>query len=291
MECKKDLRFLLVVLTSEYHDDTAATLQLLADETLCSYIVDNSVKVWAGDVANLEAFKVSQALGAKRFPFFAVVVSSAAASGSAYMSCVSRIDGLPNTIDLMSCLAESIERYGPALISLRADRQEQNISREIRAEQDSAYEISLRKDREKRIKDEQERSEAAARKEKEVQKQRSIWAWRRSQYQTIAVEPPNGQNVTRISFRMPNGTRTIRRFLGTSSISDVYVWVESQLHPLPADDGAGEIVDDYEHEFDFDLAVPIPRSVLQPGTQPLSDCKAIFPSGSLIVEMMASEEV
>lgn len=263
---------------------------MLCDDTLRSYIIDNDITVWAGDVANLEAFKVSQALGSKRFPFFAVVVSSAASSGSAYMSCVSRVDGLPSTIDLMSCLAESIERYGPALVSLRADRQEQNMSREIRAEQDSAYEISLRKDREKRIKDEQERSEAAARKQLETRRQMNIRAWRRIQYRRIAPEPPSGKDITRISFRMPDGSRSIRKFSGTSTVYDIYTWVESQLHPLEEVDNLESLEEGYEHKFEFILAIPIPRMVLKPGQESILDHKAIFPSGSLIVESTASEE-
>lgn len=272
------------MLTSETHDDTGGMHELLCDETLRGYIIDNGILVWAGNVAELEAYRVSAALGATRYPYIGVVVYNTLRESTT--SCVSKIEGLPNSIDLMTHLQSMLDKYGPTLVALKADRSEQTFSREIRAEQDSAYEASLRKDRERA---EAQRKERMAKEEHERQallQETDKLAWRQWQARKLLPEPTATKEVSRISFRMPDGSRCIRKFEATSTIGDVYSWVDLQLNPVQQEsESAPKPPPNYKHVYDFTLAVPMPRQVLEAESLVLSQVKAVYPSGSLIVEM------
>lgn len=297
---------MVAILTSEVHDDTPAMHSLMCDEGLRTFILDHDVLVWAGNVAESEAFAVSNALGVTRYPFVGVIVYNTLRGSQ--MTCVSKIEGLVTAADVVTSLNDAIEKYGPTLVSLRADRREQTASREIRAEQDSAYEQSLRRDRERAEQTRREREEAE-RRARDVQtqeKNRALWrAWKAS---TLSPEPSSSnsdsRNVSRISFRMPDGSRVVRKFTATTSVSDLYAWVDLHLSSFNDGAGAGQETtkdgvstgpvaasppDDYEHSFGFTLAVPMPRTILTPDTTVLSQHTQIYPSGSLIVELIDTE--
>lgn len=267
--------------------------QLLCDETLRSYVIENDISVWAGNVAEREAYAVSVSLGATRFPFIAVIVYSTVPRTR--MACVATIEGTPQAIDLMSTLAQLIETFGPTLVSLRADRAEQTFSRVIRAEQDSAYEVSLRKDREAARRERIAQLEKKAAEEAAAKRLTDRIRWRRWNAAHIPPEPKSDvKNVSRISFRMPLGSRCVRKFASHAPIKEVYMWVDLQLHSeddssmlIPGDSEGLPI--NYEHTYDFTLAVPMPRRVLTASEERLDEHKELFPSGSLVVEMLPEE--
>lgn len=288
-QARSDLHLLAVVLISENHDDTPAMESLLCEDTLRSHVVGNDIDVWIGDVSTFEAYSASKALQVGRFPFVGVIVYQSSTDRSG-MTCVSKMEGLPNLVDMMSFLDSAMEQFGPTLVSLRADRAEQNFSREIRAEQDSAYEISLRTDRERAEKERRELQEEEERKKVAESEKRNKKLWRRRQQAQLKFisEPDGASRTAKISFRMPNGSRMVHKFRSGTEIRDVYNFIDLQLHlerdEIGEDEARQELPADYVHTYDFTLAVPIPREILEPSSKVLEHIKAVYPSGALIVE-------
>lgn len=263
--------------------------KLLCSDLLRSYIIENDILVWVGNVAELEAYTVSKSLGVNRFPFMGLIVYDTSHDERPKMSCISKLEGLPDAVEFLAFLQQSLESFGPTLISLRADRQEHSFAREIRAEQDSAYEISLRKDRERVERERKELEEEQQRAAETTRKLEQRASWRRWQKSRISQEPQATTGVSKISFRLPNGSRIVRKFTPNTQLIELYNWVDLQLYH-DADQGdvlkEGTAVEptDYTHEYNFTLATPLPRQVLEPSDRELSVVKAIYPSGSVVVE-------
>lgn len=281
----------MVILTSEVHEDTRAMHALMCDEVLRTYVIENDILVWAGNVAELEAFRVSTALNVGRYPFVGVIVSDPELPTE--MICVAKIEGLTVLTELLAGLQEVIDTFQPTLISLRADKQEQNLSRTIREEQDAAYESSLRKDRERAARERQAREEAQNIAATLATREQNVVAWRQVKTSELPAEPVATKNVSRISFRMPDGSRKIRKFSSDSSIEDIYTWIDLQLHPISVDESqerSYNLPDDYQHIYSFTLAIPMPRQVLEPDSGKIESYKDIYPSGSLVVEITSAED-
>ena len=117
---------------------------------------------------------------------------------------------------------------------VRAQRSEQEATRNLRQQQESAYERSLAQDRERmRLRKE---AEAAKQKQEEEaklkthraeEKAQQLLQWRSWKASCIASEPgPEVKNTARLSVRMPSGDRIIRRFDPEATIEDLYAFVE-----------------------------------------------------------------
>ena len=73
---KRDLKFLLVVLVSPEHDDTAAfTRETLLSDAVVSFLADpaNDLIVWGGNVLDSEAYQVAAEYNCTKFPFSCLV--------------------------------------------------------------------------------------------------------------------------------------------------------------------------------------------------------------------------
>jgi FAS-associated factor 2 len=154
---------------------------------------------------------------------------------------------------------------------MRAQRIEQQASRNLRQEQDSAYERSLAQDRE-RARQRREEAEAQARAEKEAlnkaeaeEKRRDdLKQWRRWRARSLPPEPePKSKDTVRISIRMPSGDRVIRKFQADADLEELYAFVEC-FEVLPVDGSTEKAVQEpaaFEHVYEFRLVSPMPRTV------------------------------
>ena len=297
---KKDLKFLLVVLISSEHDDTATFVRetFLSQEAV-NFINDpqNKIILWAGSVQDSEAYQVSNALNCSKFPFAALVVHIPQDSTTT-MSTIARITGLQPASAFVAKLRTAINQHSQALDRVRATRSEQQATRNLREEQNSAYERSLAQDRERaRQRREadaaQKRAEEEARamaeaKEREAQQ---VEQWRRWRAQSIPEEPgPNVKDITRISIRLTNGERVIRRFAEEADIEELYAFVEcydivtAGENTTSATEPAG-----YEHKYGFRLVSPMPRVTYDIHAGGTVGSK-VGRSGNLIVEPISVEE-
>ncbi|KAF3913874.1 hypothetical protein ABW21_db0203768 [Orbilia brochopaga] len=268
---KRELKFLLVVLLSPEHDDTATYCrETLANPDVVKFIKDRDIVLWGGSVADSEAYQVSTALQCTKFPFAALITHTPQASATA-MSVVTRIVGLVPPQSLIQKLTAAIAAHSDALTAVRSRRAAEAADRSIRDEQNRAYELSLARDAERaRIRraeeaarakaeqEEREREEAVAREE------RRLAAWRRWRARKITPEPASGTDTCRIALVLGHGTRVVRRFTVSESIEDVYAFVDTVGIDEESDADDEDLLDGYSHEYGFRLVSTMPRKVYEP---------------------------
>lgn len=301
---KKELKFLLVVLMSPEHDDTAPFARdVLLNPDVAAFLSDPAANIvlWGGNVLDSEAYIVSQEYNCTKFPF-SVLISLTPKEGSTRMGIIKRLAGATTPATYLSGLRSAMDKYTPDLEGLRAERVANETSRSLRTEQDSAYERSLARDRE-RARQKREAAAAAAeaeqrereRAERAAEQDRKRQLWRRWRATTIAPEPPAAEaDVVRLALKMPEATgagRVIRRFAGHTTVEELYAFVDC-YGVLQARAGGGEDeseLDDkgapegYEHAYGFRLASLLPREVFEP-TRDKTLRETIGKSGNLIVE-------
>ena len=269
---KKDLKFLLVVLLSPEHDDTMTFVrETLISPDVVRYINDsqNNIILWAGNVQDSEAYQVSTALNCSKFPFVALVAHTPQ-DNSTSMSTIARITGLQPASAFISKLRTAISQQAPALDRVRAQRNEQQATRNLREEQNSAYERSLAQDRQ-RARQRREAEAAHARAEEEARAQQeaatkeaqNLERWKHWRAQSIPSEPgSDAKNVTRISIRMTSGERVIRRFAEHAEMEELYAFVECyDVLKLRESTPTTVPEPDFEHVYKFRLVSPMPRAV------------------------------
>lgn len=289
-----------MVLLSPEHDDTSSFVRetLLSQEVL-SYINDphNKILLWAGNVQDSEAYQVSNALNCSKFPFAALVVHTPQDSTTS-MSTIARITGSQPTSAFVSKLRTAVGQHSQTLETVRATRSEQQASRNIREEQNSAYERSLTQDRERaRQRREAETARKKAEEEEkaklEVERKQAqkIEQWRRWRAQSLPPEPsPDTKTASRISIRLTSGERVIRRFAEDAEIEELYAFVECRDLLI-----SGEIISsaqepaNHEHKYNFRLVSPMPRTVYDIGDGGSVGSK-VGRSANLIVEPIDDDD-
>ncbi|KAK5705888.1 UBX domain-containing protein 10 [Elasticomyces elasticus] len=304
---KRELKFLLVVLLSPEHDDTAAFVRetLLSPEVL-TFVKDpkNEMVVWGGTVQDAEAYQVSTALGVTKFPYACLIVHTPKVSSTS-MSRIATSTGPTTAAELLAKLQTAMQKQSSELAGLRAQRQEQESTRSLRQDQESAYERSLAQDREKarRKKEEEAEKEKTEREERErgerkANAARLLAQWRRWRVGRIGGEPgAEVKDAVRISLRMVDGERVVRRFEAGAELEELYAWVEcydllqggrEEEEEVTEEKGV-EAPEGYEHEYKFRLVSPMPREVydLEKGGR-IRD--RIGRSGNLIVEKVVGED-
>ncbi|CAF9937917.1 MAG: hypothetical protein HETSPECPRED_000707 [Heterodermia speciosa] len=297
---KKELKFLLVVLLSPEDDETEAFVRgTLLSEPVVSFINDprNNIILWAGTVQDSEAYQVSKGLKCSKFPY-AAFISHTPQDSTTSMSTIARISGLTTASTFVSRLQTAISQQKPALEQARATKNEQQASRTLRSEQNSAYERSLAQDRE-RARQKREAHAAQSRAEQEEKaaqearenKERKLERWRLWRVQSITAAPdPAFKNVSRISLRLTSGERVIRHFDSNAPLEELYAFVECydalqfRDHSAPTPKP-----EDYEHEFGFRLVTPVPRVEYDvKSTSTIG--QSIGRSGNLIVESIGGDD-
>ncbi|CDH57473.1 ubx domain protein [Lichtheimia corymbifera JMRC:FSU:9682] len=296
---RRDLRFLLVVLQSDEHDDTDAFCrQTLTSNELIDYLQQKNVLVWGGNVRESEAFQVSSTLQATMYPFMAIIAlqsSNNSSSRAMKMSVVDRVEGLTDVSTIIRRFDTMIQRYGGAINRLRMERDQRDMERRLREEQDRAYLESLKADQEKERQAREAREEAARAEEaaKLAEEERLQQAEKRQQYihylcRTLTPEPDSsyGGKVAKLSFRLADGERVIRKFKDEDTLETLYKFVEAYpLVKAKEDVSDAELPSNYTHKYNFTIISPYPRTVYEPSASKMvSEEKGLWPSATLIVD-------
>ena len=297
---KKELKFLLVVLVSPEHDDTSTFIrETLLSQEATDYFNDprNNILLWAGNVQDSEAYQVSSALNCSKFPFTALIAHTPQDSSTS-MSTIARISGVLPPAAFVPRLRTAITQHSATLDRVRTTRSEQQATRNLREEQNSAYERSLTQDRERarqkreaeaaRVQAEQEEK---AKLEAEEKDRLNLEQWKLWRAKTIAPEPgPDAKNVTRVSIRMANGERIVRKFAANAEIEELYGFVEC-YNVLPSGDHPSALteVQGYQHAYKFRLVSPMPRVVYSLDSRD-SIGSRLGRSGNLIVELISDDD-
>ncbi|KAF9917500.1 hypothetical protein BX616_000806 [Lobosporangium transversale] len=305
-KAKNDLKYLVVYLHSDEHDATDAFCrETLANPELLSYLRSNDFLVWGGNVKETEGFQVATTLQTVRYPFIGLIALSQSTTGSSAtkMVLIDRIEGPSTAEQIIQRLTQQVARQSAALERLRAERRERELAREIRQQQDDAYEQSLRADREKarQQKEAREAAERQKREEERLEAERLAALERKERhmkylFENLPEEPAAGEpGCATLSFKLWNGERIIRRFRGTEPVENVYVFIETIEFrengskadlQLEAEQHLG-----YTHEYDFVLISPFPRVKVTDREKLIKDEPALWPSASLVVELKDDEDV
>ena len=297
---KKELKFLLVVLISPEHEDTSTFVrETLISQDVMTFINDPQKKIilWAGSVQDSEAYQVSTALNCSKFPFAALVVHTPQDS-STTMTTIARISGLQPAPGFVAKLRTAINQHSQALDRVRAERSEQQATRNLREEQNSAYERSLALDRERarqrreaETAQRQAEQEAKAKAEAEEREAQNAEQWKLWRAYSIPKEPgPNVRDVTRISIRLTTGERVIRKFSEDAEVEELYAFVEC-YDVLQSGEIPSTVTEpkDYKHKYNFRLVSPMPRLVYDVEAGGTVGSK-VGRSGNLIVEPISDED-
>jgi FAS-associated factor 2 len=290
---KKNLQFLLVILISPEHDETTSFIRdTLLSQELVEFIrnPENNIILWAGNVQDSEAYQVSSALNCTKFPFAGLIVHTPQVSSTA-MGIATRIAGPTPPTQFIAKLRTAMQQHTEPLARVRAQRQEQQATRNIRQQQDSAYERSLATDRE-RARKKKEEQERQAREEKEALEReqaaerhaQNLQQWRKWRASSISAEPsPDAKDIVRIAVKLPSEERVVRKFAADAHIEELYAFVECYDLLNSKEEEKAQEPKGFEHEYAFRLVSPMPREVY--------DVKAggtikerIGRSGNLIVE-------
>uniref|UniRef100_I3M6F8 FAS-associated factor 2 n=1 Tax=Ictidomys tridecemlineatus TaxID=43179 RepID=I3M6F8_ICTTR len=212
-DAKRELRFLLVYLHGDDHQDS---------DEFCR------VDLFYPQVLPLMSWmflSVSQALRENTYPFLAMIMLK-----DRRMTVVGRLEGLIQPDDLINQLTFIMDANQTYLVSERLEREERNQTQVLRQQQDEAYLASLRADQEKERKKREER-ERKRLKEEEVQQQKLAEERRRQNLQEekerklecLPPEPsPDDPESVKIIFKLPNDSRVERRFHFSQSLTVIH---------------------------------------------------------------------
>jgi len=296
---KRDFKFLLIVPLAMEHDDTNTYVRnvLLAEQTT-TFLNNpaNNILLWSGTIQDSETFQVASELRMSTFPSAVLIAPTSATA----MSVIARITGMTSPEEFTARLQAAMSQHNTELARLRSAKSEQQAARNIREQQDSAYERSLAQDRE-RARQRREAEAAAATAEREATEKRQrdekhaqdLDQWKRWRAARVHTEPnKEDKSAVRIQLRLPDGARVIRRFDKDAELEELYAYVEChelvQRHENGEDDAEKapqRSPDGFAHLYTFQLVSPMPRQVygLEKGGK---IGETVGKSASLIVEML-----
>ncbi|XP_037019905.2 FAS-associated factor 2 isoform X1 [Artibeus jamaicensis] len=237
-DAKRELRFLLVYLHGDDHQDSDGFCR----NTLCApeviSLINTRMLFWACSTNKPEGYRVSQALRENTYPFLAMIMLK-----DRRMTVVGRLEGLIQPDDLINQLTFIMDANQTYLVSERLEREERNQTQVLRQQQDEAYLASLRADQEKERKKREEREQK--RREEEEVKQQKLAEERRRRVMRLSLllttpkqnlqeekerkleclppEPsPDDPDSVKIIFKLPNDSRVERRFHFSQSLTVIH---------------------------------------------------------------------
>ncbi|KAK4102779.1 hypothetical protein N658DRAFT_422576 [Parathielavia hyrcaniae] len=300
---KRDLKFLLTILISPEHDDTAFFIRntLLSPEVV-GFVNDaaNNIIVWGGNVLDSEAYQIAREYNCVKYPFSCLVCLTPK-EGSTRMGIVKRLVGPMTPESYIAAIQAAITKFGPDLNGVRAERAAHEMARNLRSEQDSAYERSLAADRE-RARQKREAAAAAAAAEKRAREEAEAAArlrklrqqWREWRASTIAPEPgPAAKDAVRLALNMPASSgvgRVVRRFATQTTMEELHAFVECyDLLQDRSGDGETEKPGGYDHKYGFIISSVMPRETFEP-SESTTVGEKMGRGGNLVVEDISTDD-
>jgi len=281
LDIKDNYQILVVIVNSPEHDDTPEFCKnVLGSDVFINYLQEKNFVVWAGSVNEKEGYKVNNVFGATTYPFIGIVAYQRKRAIIA-----EKIEGLQPVEEVIQKIEQKYEQLSAQLQAELAEQREREQTRIIRQEQESAYEESLRKDRERERKEKLERErkqrEEELARQKQMEYERRVEEKKRYKQKLAESLPPEPNEdeceTAQLSIRFPDGSRVIRSFRADDKLQVVYDFVESKdLDPL---DILSEIV----------LVNTFPRKEYLDKNATLKEL-GIYPSTSLIVEELDEDD-
>lgn len=302
---KEEIKILVIIITSRAHSENDTFCQrVLTDPTLVGLLQLPEFLVWGGDIHDREAFRVSMLLESSTYPFVAFIALQPRRSRSRgrivpHPTVLSRMEGSPHNATSASSICTHITdvlipRTSAYLDELRRERQHLHMDRELRNEQNRAYEQASRRDHERIM---QRRAEAERQQELEqtrtleedrrLHHEAQVAAWR--SWARVCLVPPepesDGSSVVRVNVKLPDGRNLQRKFQPSDTLEQVYAYVDT-IDTVPPDGEELLPINKVHHTFDFHLVQTYPRRMLSHNhlQSQLQDVEGFGPSANLIVE-------
>lgn len=250
---------------------------ILCTDRFTAMVKKYQVLLWFGDVMTSEGLQVANALKVRQFPFLGLL----AMKNESKIELVGRIEGRLFDYSLNS-LENKLARYYPKLIQLRQQRQNVELQRLMRQQQDSRFQDSLRRDQER---DQRRQAEQELQRQQQLEEElKKQWLlWRKSK---LAPEPSSPSTLCRVAIRTLQNGRIVRNFNPDLPIEEIYAYVELlQLGLLNDETAPPPTEPDYHYTYTFKLITPVPRVELDP-EMIIKDQDAIFPSGNVVMELL-----
>lgn len=227
-DAKRELKFLLVYLHGDDHQDTPYFCRSTLSNKEVIEFINTNMLFWACSITYPEGYRVSQALRENTYPFLAMIVLR-----ENRMTVVARLEGPSEPQELLQRLLQIISDNEGSLIAARLERQERSLNQTLRQQQDEAYAASLRADQEKERRRQEERDkrelEEKARRESLLAEQRRKEEIRRQKIELadqIPEEPSVDQpDTVHVMIKLPVGTRLERRFRQNHSLKYLYYFI------------------------------------------------------------------
>ncbi|CAI4311334.1 BAF_collapsed_G0008100.mRNA.1.CDS.1 [Saccharomyces cerevisiae] len=278
--CSEQVKFGVIYLHDPLLDNHMDYVnKILCSEAFVNMIRKYQVLLWYGDVTTSEGLQVSNALKIRQYPLLGIISLKAEKK----IELIARVEGSISNYKAQDLEAIFSKNYS-RLIQLRQQRQNIEMQRLIRQQQDSRYQDSLRRDQQR----ESERLEQTQREQMEREHQRieNQWLlWRKSQ---LKPEPSSDKDASKVAIRLENGQRLVRKFDASLPTEEIYAFVELQLHDmLNSENDTLPVYQpaNYQHQYSFKLITPVPRRELDLSTK-ISDVSGIYPSGNIVMERL-----
>lgn len=226
---KREIRFVLIYIHSpSYREIDKFCSTVIAAQKFIDLINAENLLFWSCSVDYPEGYKAYQSLKVNQYPFMALIGLK-----NHKMIVMKKMEGFHNVDTVVATLRTAIQNNEFSLMAARLDRQERDMASLIRAQQDEAFEESLKADQEKERRKREEREKIEQKERLERQKQQAeeerkqrISDMKKTLLADISPEPdPDRSNAWRIMFKLPNGTRLERRFLCTDPVKYLYYYV------------------------------------------------------------------
>lgn len=187
---------------------------------------------------------MSYALQGPTYPFIALIALQTSYGNSIpKMTVIERIEGPSHPEELISQIDIAIERQGAVINRLKNERNQRELERQLLKDQDAAYHQSLKADQEKaRLAREEKEAQLKAEEEaKQALLQIELLKEKKRQYinylyHQLPKEPTETDNskVAKLSFRLADGDRVVRKFNqnDTINVSLVVVYMKDFLSLL-----------------------------------------------------------
>eukprot|EP01126_Amoeba_proteus_P042568 TRINITY_DN462_c0_g2_i12.p1 TRINITY_DN462_c0_g2~~TRINITY_DN462_c0_g2_i12.p1 ORF type:complete len:355 (+),score=94.21 TRINITY_DN462_c0_g2_i12:84-1148(+) len=312
-DAKRQFKFLMVYLHSPKHLHTPKFCREVLCQSMVSTFLESHFVFWGGSVENEEAFRISYALGATSFPFFAILFPFSSSSMELLASLgygtssqtrggaviLQTIQGFIPADDLLSHLTDFLENFGPLLVNAKIEIEERQTSRNILQVQNKAYEESLRKDQERaaQLVEEQNRLkmeeiwkekekleneiQELERKKQEEQKKieeemkiLQLQEKRQLARENLPPEPEKSDSTCTVMVRLSSGRKLCRRFLKTDKLELLFSLVFVE-----------------EEILDYNLATHFPKRIFDPSLENRTfEEVGFFPKATLFVDERVHEQ-
>lgn len=299
---QREYDFLLLVLVDNKSEKFVENLLLLEQFTTLFHKSTGTYKDTQIYINNVdkspEAFELEKTYKARRFPYVALVANvsnSPAVMSSMSITYKSNLylgddeeEAAQVTARVVRNVNKCLTSYSPQLVTKKYDKQEIEMSRLIKEQQDNAYLESLQQDKVKKQEKERKLQEKiTSEKLKELKASYLTYladcAWFEKQ-----VEGASPKDLIRVSIKLPHGKRVIQKFLKSASLNEIHLFVELQLFESNEIDLREIDLEDYfdKFPFQFELFKPLPKVTLPSSVQTIEEFGELKSGDSILVEYL-----